>query len=728
MAKRYFILFAVFLLLCTSAFAAKSPVEPKPNAGPKPFTFTQQDVTAPATINAETLHYDPETHKVEAEGHVEISQDKRILFADKVTYNQATNEVEAIGHVTVMEPSGQAYFADSVKLNKELKLGVIKNFKAIMADKSRLAAASAQHVTENITKLQNAVYSPCQACETSLNHSPLWQIKASRVKVDEEKQSIFYHDAQMQVYGVPIFYTPYFSHPTPGADNKSGFLIPTYRNSTIFGPSVQVPYYVAIAPNMDLTLSPIFTTNEGPVMTGEFRHLTENGGYKIKGSITEPDKLDDAGNPTQGREIRGHVEGEGRFNLGNDWAWGFSGKRATDDTYLSRYKFGNETTLTSTAYVNQIKNRDFIEIRALTFQGLTADADPDTTPLILPMTTTHFESTPGYLGSKLLVDTSTNVLYRTTGVQSRHASMTGGYSLPVITPSGSLLEFNAKLRGDIYSVENVGYADEENTPGRLIPELNSQWSYPLMRRIGQGNFVVEPIVTAAISPYGGNPKSIPNEDSQNFELSDLNIFSDNKFTGQDRVEDGPRASYGVRTNYMSDSNKNLGVLLAESYRMRDNSQHDQQGLEPGASSYVGRVDASDGQYIDFSYNFRLSKKDNHFERSEISNTLNLNPVILGVDYIYLDDEFHTLGGDREEVSGNAGYQLAPDWRLMGNLRRGLGQTEQNGGLISSGLGLLFRNECIGFSLILNREYTRDRDVPPSTSITFQLALKNLSDK
>ena len=277
-------------------------------------------------------------------------------------------------------------------------------------------------------------------------------------------------------------------------------------------------------------------------------------------------------------------------------------------------------------------------------------------------------------------------------------------------------------------MEDVGYDGEQKTPGRLIPELNAEWSYPLMKRMGEGNLVVSPIVTGAVSPYGGNPSSIPNEDSQNFELNNLNVFSDNKFTGLDRVEDGPRASYGFRSNYTTDGNKSVGVLLAESYRMRERNQNDESGLEPGASSYVGKVDLSDGHYIDFSYNFRLSKDTNHFERSEISNILNLNPVILDVDYIYLDDEFHTLGADREEISGGASYLINDDWRLMGNLRRGLGQSEQNGGLISSGLGLLFRNECIGFSLILNREYTRDRDIPPSTSLTFQLALKNLTYK
>ena len=456
--QQYFIaLVCAVLFFCNPARAA---VDPSPGIAKShaavPITIPPQDIKAPATIKAEKMVYNPQTHEVSAEGHVEINQDKRILFADKVIYNQETDVADAVGHVVVLEPSGQVYFADKVRLNNELKVGVIKDFKAIMVDKSRFAANTATRVSDTITKLEQAVYSPCQVCKDNPNQAPLWQIKADKVKISEDSQSIMYHDAEMDVYGIPVLYTPFFSHPTPNSDNESGFLTPLYRNSSVFGPSVQVPYYFAIAPNMDLTLTPIFNSNYGDVLTGEFRHLTETGGYKIKASITDPQKLDDAGNPVPGNQIRGHIEGVGKFDLDDDWAWGFSGKRATDDTYLSRYHFGGETNLTSTAYINQIKNRDFIEIRGLTFQGLSVGNDPATTPLVLPMTQTHFESAPGYLGSRLTLDTNTNVVYRETGPQSRRASVTGAYNLPVITPSGSLFDFTAKMRGDIYSVENVG--------------------------------------------------------------------------------------------------------------------------------------------------------------------------------------------------------------------------------------------------------------------------------
>lgn len=704
------------LLSCTSLFAAPT------------LDISEQNTKAPAFVKADTLRYDANTKIVEAEGNVEITQDKRILLAQKLTYNQITNQVAAVGDVTVLEPNGQVYFAKDVTLSDDMKAGVIGDFRARLKDQSRFAANSAQKIDANITQMEQVVYSPCKLCKEHPEKAPLWQIKADKVKLDEAQQKVSYRDAQLEVYGLPLLYAPYFSHPTPGADNKSGFLAPTYSSINTLGATLQVPYYISIAPNLDATLAPIFTSDEGTVMTGEFRHLTENGKYQLEGSITRPDERDDFGTRIDGKEMRGHIEGEGRFNMNDDWAWGFSGKRASDDTYLRRYKLGFEDSLTSTAYLNQIKGRNFIGVRGLSFQGLNAEDDPATTPFVLPLTQTHHEFDAGYMNSKFLLDSSTMVLYRSEGAQSRRLSLTGGYQLPLLTDGGHVFEFNARLRSDIYSVEDTGARNQDSTPTRFIPEVEAKWSYPLMNQFAHGHMTVEPIVTIAASPYGGNPDSIPNEDSQNFELNELNLFSANKFTGYDRLEEGPRASYGLRTSYTTDSNKTLGVLLGQSYHLKaENQLYNNSGLEDHVSNYVGRVDVSDSKWVDASYSFRMNQDNARFERSEFSSTLNLHPLSITTDYIFLNrGNFRALEDDREEISGYAAYKVASEWTLLGNIRRGLGQTEQNGGLISSGMGVLFQNECIGFTTIFNREYTRDRDIEPSTSVVFQVTLANLN--
>ena len=40
---------------------------------------------------------------------------------------------------------------------------------------------------------------------------------------DRKKKTIYYNNAVVKVYDIPIFYTPKLSHPDPTVDRRSGF-------------------------------------------------------------------------------------------------------------------------------------------------------------------------------------------------------------------------------------------------------------------------------------------------------------------------------------------------------------------------------------------------------------------------------------------------------------------------------------------------------------------------
>ena len=183
----------------------------------------------PVYIEADAMDYNENASIVTATGNVEAIQGDRVLKAQKITYDKKQNTVHAVGDVSLQEKDGNTYFADEVTLKDDLVAGTIKQFKARMSDDSRFAASEAERVDGNVTRLSKAVYSPCKICLDDPDSKPLWQIKADRVKINEEEQRISYRDVWFEVKGVPIAYTPYLSHPTPDADRKSGFLTPTYK-------------------------------------------------------------------------------------------------------------------------------------------------------------------------------------------------------------------------------------------------------------------------------------------------------------------------------------------------------------------------------------------------------------------------------------------------------------------------------------------------------------------
>ena len=82
--------------------------------------------------------------------------------------------------------------------------------------------------------------------------------------------------------------------------------------------SLTIPYYWALAPNYDFTLTPMITTRQGPLLQGEWRHRLVNGSYTIRASgIFQLDKdVFSATAPTPGyRDWRGSVETSGQFTL-----------------------------------------------------------------------------------------------------------------------------------------------------------------------------------------------------------------------------------------------------------------------------------------------------------------------------------------------------------------------------------------------------------------------------
>lgn len=690
----------------------------------------------PALIEADSVSYDFDKSLVIASGNVEITQGTRQLITDTLIYDKANNIVTAKGNVTLIEPSGNVMFADEVELSDDMKKGVVNNFSIKFTDDSRMAAKAGERINENKIIIRKAVYSPCPVCKEKPDSAPLWQVAASKATIDNNKQRVMYNNAFFEVYGAPILYTPYFSHPTPDADRKSGFLTPKYTHDSIFGTTIRTPYYYNISPNIDATITPILTSNEGGILSGEYRHLLKNGHYILKGSITDPDKTDVNGNKIEGKNIRGHIEGEGEFSINNYWDWGFSGKRASDDTYLKKYNFGDEDVLTSRLYTNRIEGRDNILVETLTFQGLKATDDPGTTPLILPYAKSHTERKIDEYGAVASLDTNALNLTRSEGVSSRRLSAKGALNKTHITTSGNVFQAGVSLRGDGYSVDNVPDSNNTNNSlngfeSRVIPEAELKWSLPLLKQASNRQYLLEPITNFIISPNGGNPNKIPNEDSQDIEFSAENLFDSNHFYGYDRIESGPRTNYGLRGGVSDYSKGDVTFLFGQSYRAIENRDFSiQSGLHDNFSDYVGKINYNKNNIFDVAYKFRFDKDTLAVRNNTVSSAVNYAPVHFTMDYVVINEAAATTAPSitaddkREIIIAGAKFDINDKLQFIGNGNRNLASGEW----VSTKGGLLYRGSCVDFSIELLKEFTRDRDIQPGTSISFQISLKNMGQR
>lgn len=690
----------------------------------------------PILLRADTVTYDNANQQVVATGNVEIASGERLLLARQVTYDRARGLVTAQGDLTLMEPDGSVLFADRLELDDTLGAGFVDTIRMLLADNSRFAANSAIRPDARTTELNQAVYSPCEVCSekngtaNGAQRAPLWQLKAVKVVHDRVRQEIDYRDAWLEFYGLPIAYAPFFRHPDPTVKRKSGFLAPSVGSTSELGVTLETPYFFNIAPDRDFTFSPRFTSKENVLAAGEYRQLTATGGFQIEASSTYVDKRNDQGQKLDEMEFRGHIDAEGRFETNETWRWGFDAERASDDTFLRRYDIDNSNTLTSEVFVEGVRGRNYLRVSSLAFQGLRQTDDRGTTPYVTPLVEYEHVGEPGVAGGRWQFTGNLVSLYRTRGQDTRRASADLGWSLPYIDSSGAAWTLTTQLGADVYWLNDFnnpgtpGGGDENGVEARMTPLAALEWRYPMVRSDASVRQVVEPIVQAVVTPYGGNPSEIPNEDSLSFEFDDSNLFRLNRFPGFDRVESGPRVNYGLRTTLYGQSGGSTQLMLGQVLRLReDDTFARNSGLETNRSDYVARLTVSPASWLELSNRVRLDRDELSLNRNEINLSAGPRWLRFNATYVSLDRELTTDELEaREEVYANMRWNFARFWTLSAEMRRDLAG---GGAQIFSSAGIEYGDECITGSLVFKRDFTRDRDIPPSTSIQFRVILKQL---
>ena len=492
---------------------------------------SELDLSKEALLSADEVTYFNAEQRVEATGNVEIVQGDRILKSDRLIYDIASDTVRAEGNVVLMDPTGNVLFAENMELENELKTGAIRDFKLLFTDNSRLAAHDAVRENENRTVLTKAVFTSCEPCREDPERAPIWQIKSEKVIHDRTEKTITYRNAFLEFFGVPIAYTPYFSHPDPTVDRESGFLAPTAFDSSTLGYGISVPYYYAISEDKDLTVTPMLTTKEGLQMAAEYRQAVESGDFKFDGSLTYVEEVDNNNIETGEKEFQGHIRGDGQFRIDDAWIWGFDVFRTTNDTYLEKYDISDQDTLTSNLYLQGQRGRNFSLLSAYSFQGLTEDDVSGETPIVPAWWNYSYVGEPNSFGGRFSADADVLAIYRTDGQDTDRFSLEGGYHIPYTTSNGQVITFDTSLRGDLYYAHDIlanpddpsSATDQNDFYGRVVPSASLEWRYPFVRQSGTIRQLVEPIVEAVWSDVVGD-NDTPNEDSLSFEFDDTNLF------------------------------------------------------------------------------------------------------------------------------------------------------------------------------------------------------------
>jgi LPS-assembly protein len=335
----------------------------------------------PMNVDANQVTYNDKTHTVVATGDVQIYYKKKILEADKVTYFRDTGRVLAEGSVKLTDADGSVTHADRMELSGDFKRGFVDRTRADTNDKTHMTATRTEKLDEETTVFEKGSYTACESCAEHPERPPVWRLRAQKIIHKNAEQTLYYESATFDLFGFPIAWFPFLSTPDPSVTHASGFLAPRLSyNALTTGFSVGQPYFWAIAPDKDLTITPYYYANQGFRGDLEYRQRLDNGYFTLDlTGIRQATPSAFATNPwgAGGRVDRGMVQSQGAIWLSQNWKFGWDIARASDKWFNNDYQVGN-TTLngnffrenSSTVYLTGQGDRGYFDLRGFSFQGL----------------------------------------------------------------------------------------------------------------------------------------------------------------------------------------------------------------------------------------------------------------------------------------------------------------------------------------------------------------------
>ncbi|MET0335555.1 MAG: LPS assembly protein LptD [Rhizobacter sp.] len=519
----------------------------------KPAASAASDVKPPLIVEAAEVRARPDLDVV-AEGDAQFRQGPVEIRADRLSYDQATDMARANGNVRITR-DGNVYTGPELQMQLGSYTGYFVNptyfFSRTQAGGS---ATRLDFMGQDVALATGGNYTSCPRDE---GQEPAWLLSTTRVRMDFANNEGIAEGAVLRFYGVPILGAPVLSFPLTDA-RKSGWLPPTTSVDNKSGLQLQVPYYWNIAPNRDMTLTPTVIAKRGVGLGTEFRYLEPGLEGALNLNVLANDRL------------TGHSRGSLGFlhegSLPNRGYYKGTLARVSDDQYWKDFP-GDYPSLTPRLLAGDLIASAPVYgdwktyARVLRWQLLqdpinTIDEPYDRFPQVGARGT---QALPG--GFEFGLETEYNRFTNPDGTRDR-TRMTGerfhalsSISWPYVTPGWSLVP---KM-----SVNSASYALDRNlTTGpyaqqrrfaRTIPSfsLDSAWTLErdstwFSRNMRQ---TLEPRIYYVRTSYR-DQAGLPRFDSAERDFNFDSIYSDNRFSGIDRVSDAHQVTAGVTTRML----------------------------------------------------------------------------------------------------------------------------------------------------------------------------------
>ncbi|MEP3654080.1 MAG: LPS assembly protein LptD [Litorimonas sp.] len=737
-------------------------------------------------LEADTLTNDEENNTLTAQGEVEGRYQDKTLRADSVIHYLETGKVIASGNVVLVQADGSSQYADKLELSNELEAGTATDFVARLPDGGVTAARFVARGENGEIELYNAYYTACEVCEEKPN--PSWRIKARQVTQDKDSRTVQYRDATFELFGIPVFYTPYLAHPDPSADRASGILAPFFGYSNSTGFNARVPYYWAIDDYTEATITPRLYSKVNPLLEYEVARQFHTGRIELEGSLTygsifdrNGDIFDDASlftdpdNAPVGKEARAHFNAKGLFAPTNFWTYGFGFQYTSDDNYLTRYSLneqretqglyeGESRRNTSQAFIVGQDDSTRLTVSSVAFQDRRdritdngdgtfrfSETDDGQLPVIAPrIEVEHYISDP-VLNGRLKASGNLTVLTRDTGSDYTRATASLDYGKTWIAPGGIEVKPFGNIRTDFYDIkpDDEIFPDTDDSQfNRTLGQVGVDIRYPFLKAGETVTWVLEPRVQVTQSfgdaklndfTESGAGDFILAEDAGNADLSAALLWQSNKSSGFDFWQEGTRLDVGgsVSADWGTRSSVNLFIgqsfssggdgLAIDGLSSEDGGFLLGSGLEGNQSDIVGEATVNLGRL--FSTQTKLRYNEDSKELTRIDSTARLRTKWVEANARYF--RLSNASGDLVDTLD------APQEEITGSARLHLTKNWSTTYALTRDLdsnttrrqafGLRYRDDCTLIELLYTKNRFNNDAILDNSGIGIRVSLLTLGD-
>ena len=631
--------------------------------------------------------------------------------------------------VTLKSNDKNEYFFDDVLVNvetnefhgKDLNVNFDKGMFGNKENEPRLKGNKA-YSNKNITTVSKGTFTTCK--KRPNKKCPPWKIQAQETKHDKNKKTIYYKNAWLKVYDVPVMYYPYFFHPDPTVSRQSGFLTPQLGESQTLGISAYIPYFHVISDRQDLTIKPRIYTDKFTIQS-EYRKAGKNSKHILDFSLTQGH--DSSKNDKN--DARSHFFSNSIIDLGLS-AFDITNleiqlQKTSNNTYLKLFDLGsplfgdNETSgevSTLNSFVKLNANREDLDFNAsIEVYEKLDKANSDRYEFIFPnySLNQNINTNENIKGTLTFTSSGNNIMYDTNITEAQIINDLLYKSEDKYLASGIKNNYNILLK-NVNSDANNSTQVSNKLKTQLLSSFIFESSYPLIREGINFKDYITPKIAMRYSP--NKMKNLKNEDRR---IDINNIFSLDRIGFSNTVESGESLTVGAEYK-LSGTDENfpidfLSLNLATVFRSKFNEDIPiSSSLGNKSSDVFGQFKFTPNSFFSSGYNFTVDNNMDQIKYHDVSARFTVNNFVTSFKYIEESDNI----GDENYIQNTTSYRINESSSLLFSTRRNkkIDLTE------FYDLVYQYRNDCLTASINYNKEFYSDSDIEPTQQLFFSLTI------